>query len=60
VFNETFKFPITKVNDVAGALKITVMEEDIKNHDLIGSDTLYFPLLYNEGKGLQGNFPIFN
>jgi hypothetical protein len=36
------------------------MEEDIKNHDFIGSDTLYFPLLYNEGKGLQGNFPIFN
>ena len=39
---------------------MTVMEEDIKNHDFIGSDTLYFPLLYNEGKGLQGNFPIFN
>ena len=37
-----------------------MMEEDIKNHDTIGLENIYFPVLYNNGQGLKDSFLIFD
>ena len=36
------------------------MEEDIKNHDTVGLDNIYFPVLYNNSQGLKDSVLIFD
>jgi Ca2+-dependent lipid-binding protein len=60
VWNETKRFPVGSVQDLGKALKVQIMEEDIRYHDEVGVETLSLGLLYNWGQGIKEDFHVFS
>ncbi len=48
-WNETFNYNINSVTEIGSTIKITVFHEDPKKSEELGSETLFFPLLFNNG-----------
>ena len=60
VWNETFKYPITKVQDLKNTLKLAIMDEDLFSKEDLGHETFHLGLLYNNGREFTANLHIFS
>lgn len=59
-WNETFTYNINSVISFASTVKITVFHEDPKKSEELGSETLFYPLLFANGTGFKDQITLFN
>jgi len=59
-WNETFTYNITSTVSFASTVKITVFHEDPKKSEELGSETLFYPLLFANGTGFKDHITLFN
>ena len=45
-WNENFTYNITSVSSFASTIKVSVFHEDVKNSEELGSEILFYPLLF--------------
>ncbi len=59
-WNESFTYVINNVTSMASTVKITVFHEDPKKSEELGSEVLYYPVLYSNGSGFKEYITLFN
>ena len=59
-WNETFTYNISSVVSFASTVKITVFHEDPKKSEEIGSEILFYPLLFANGTGFKDQITLFS
>lgn len=55
-----FTYNINSVSSMASTVKITVFHEDPKKSEELGSEVLFYPLLYSNGNGFKDQITLFN
>lgn len=59
-WNETFTYNISSIVSFASTVKITVFHEDPKKSEELGSETLFYPLLFANGTGFKDQITLFS
>jgi Ca2+-dependent lipid-binding protein len=59
-WNETFTYNIISVVSFASTVKITVFHEDPKKSEELGSETVFYPLVFANGTGFKDQITLFS
>lgn len=59
-WNENFTYNISSISSISSSVKVTIFHEDTKKSEELGSETLFYPLLYANGQGFKDSISLFN
>lgn len=61
IWNESLAIPVSDISVLSKSLTLTLMDEEIKHDDFLGSFTLPVSLFYGFGHGFpKSSFHLFN
>ena len=52
-------FPIDNLTNTEGTFKISVIQDDVKKPEELGSDTFPYLLFFNASQGLKDSFHLY-